>query len=90
MTLRDFRISAGLSLAELAEAVSRKTGRQYTWKASREWELRGINKASVREALESVYGKSREEIDLAAEGSRQKKYSALRPGRPRKQAETIK
>lgn len=87
MTLRDFRISAGLSLAEVAAAVSEKTGRVYTWTASREWEMRGTNKASVLDALESLYGKSRAEIVAASEGSRQKRYQPLRPGRPRKAVE---
>lgn len=84
MTLRDFRISAGLSLAEVAAAVSEMTGRTYTWTASREWEMRGTNKASVLDALQSLYGKTREEITAAARGSREKRYELLRPGRPRK------
>lgn len=87
MTLRDFRISAGLSLAEVAAEVSKTTGRTYTWTASREWEMRGTNKASVLDALQSLYNKSREEILLASEGSRQKRYKPLRPGRPRKAVE---
>jgi hypothetical protein len=87
MTLRDFRISAGLSLAEVAAEVSQITGRTYTWTASREWEMRGTNKASVLDALQSLYGKTREEIIVASEGSRQKRYQPLRPGRPRKVAE---
>lgn len=87
MTLRDFRISAGLSLAEVAAAVSKKTGRTYTWTASREWEMRGTGKASVLDALQSLYGKTKEEIFAASEGSREKRYKLLRPGRPRKAVE---
>lgn len=90
MTLRDFRISAGLSLAEVAAAVSETTGRSYTWTASREWEMRGTNKASVLVALENLYGKTREEIAQAAQGSREKRYKPLRPGRPRKTLVAVK
>ena len=84
MTLRDYRLEKGLSLAEVAAQVSAITGTPYTWTASREWELRGISKAAVLGALETVYGKTREEIMAAALGSKEKRYTPLTAGRPKK------
>lgn len=84
MTLRDLRISAGLSLAQVAGEVSRATGREYKDRAAHMWEIRGTNQGKISLALANLYGKSREEIEEAIAQSAAGNAPALRPGRPKR------
>ena len=84
MTLRTLRIEKGLSLVELALAVSEKTGVSYSWRGAHMWEIRGTNKANIIKALSEIYGRSLDEVTVASRASADGKGPALRAGRPRK------
>jgi hypothetical protein len=71
MTLRDYRIKAGLDYAQVAAYVAAQTERHYQPGTVALWEHRGIEKADVLVSLASLYGASMGEIIAAAKLSRQ-------------------